>query len=82
MDVYHHRELSEEERRRRGVAGGLVTARKEKMKNAGKVGVEGWRAEVGSRRRRYRRRRRARAVERAGQILEMKVQSDPSKNIS
>lgn len=53
MDVYHHRELSEEERRRRrGVAGGLVTARKEKMKNAGKVGVEGWRAEVGSRRRR------------------------------
>lgn len=57
MDVYHRRELSEEERRRRGVAGGLVTASKEKMKNAGKVGVEGWRAEGGKQEEEGRRRR-------------------------
>lgn len=33
-DVYHRRGLSEGERRRRGVAGGIATARKEKMKRA------------------------------------------------
>lgn len=36
MSVYHHSELSEGERRGRGVAGGSVTARKEKMKNSEK----------------------------------------------
>lgn len=36
IDVYYHKELSEGERRRRGVTGGIVTAGKEKMKNAGK----------------------------------------------
>lgn len=80
MVVYHHRELSEGERRRWGVAGGIVTARKEKMKNAGKGSgrmesssrkqEEGWR------------RRWTWRVKRAGQILEMKVQLDLSKNIS
>lgn len=40
MDIYHHRELREGERRRRGVAGGNVTAEKEKMKNGG-VGLRG-----------------------------------------
>lgn len=35
MDIYHHRELREGKRRRRVVAGGNVTAQKEKMKNGG-----------------------------------------------
>lgn len=39
MNVYHHSELSEGERRGRGVAGGIVTARKEKMKNSEKGSV-------------------------------------------
>jgi len=37
MDIYHHRELREGERRRRVVAGGNVTGEKEKMKNGGVV---------------------------------------------
>lgn len=70
------------ERRRRGVAGGIGTAGKEKMKNAGK---ESGRMESWSRKQQEeegRRRRWTRGVKRAGQILEMKVQSDLSKNIS
>lgn len=38
-ECYHHSELSEGERRGRGVAGGIVSARKEKMKNSEKRSV-------------------------------------------